>query len=173
MRPDFELVEFGPLTLRQWVELTGHEPAPFGRTTATLSFRAKDHHVGFRDSNGGLVAAVGATIVTLSVEDGEPFEVVGGGGLIVRRDLRGQGLSAPLTAALRELVVALGPDRAMIFCEPDLLDLHTRRGYTRIEAPIFVDQPGGRTQMPLPGMWRAIRPSSWPPGRVDLRGLPF
>ena len=173
MKGDFELVEFGPLSLRQWVELTGHEPAPFGRTTATLTFRPKEHHVGFRDPDGRLVAAVGATVVTVSIAGGEPLEVVGGGGLIVRRDLRGQGLSTPLTAALRTLVLGLGPDRAMIFCEPDLLALHTRRGYTRIDAPIFVDQPGGRIEMPLLGMWRPVRPCSWPPGRVDVHGLPF
>jgi GNAT superfamily N-acetyltransferase len=173
MKRDLELVEFGPLSLRQWVELTGHEPAPFGATTATLSFRAKDHHVGFRDTDGRLVAAVGATVVTVSAANGQPFEVVGGGGLIVRRELRGQGLSTALTAALRTLVLGLGPDRAMIFCEPDLLELHMRRGYTRIEAPIFVDQPDGRIEMPLLGMWRPVRPSAWPPGRIDVQGLPF
>jgi hypothetical protein len=173
MTSGLELVEFGALSLAQWVELTGHEPEPFGRTTAALAFRPKERHLGFRDGDGRLVAAVGATIATVVIEDCEPFDVVGVGALIVRKELRGQRLSQPLMDGLRTIMAGMGPDRAMLFCELIVLPLHAGRGYRQIPDPVWVDQPEGRLRMPLPAMWRPLRPSTWPPGRVDLQGLPF
>jgi hypothetical protein len=36
------------------------------------------------------------------------------------------------------------------------------------------DQPTGRIEMPMVTMWRPLRDAAkWPPGRIDVRGLPF
>lgn len=168
-----EFVELGALSLREWVEVTGRDGAPFGAATAGLTFRAKEHHVGVRDDDGRLVGVAGATIATVRVEGHEPFEVVGLGSLIVRGDMRGRGVGLPLMNRVRALGERLGPDRAMIFCDVGLTALYEERGYTGIPGPVWVDQPGGRIRMPLPAMWRAYRPAEWPPGRVDVCGLPF
>jgi hypothetical protein len=72
------------------------------------------------------------------------------------------------------LAEGLGPERAMLFCRPELVALYRRRGFVEIDAPVWVDQPGGRIEMPLAAMWRPLRAGAeWPPGRVDVRGLPF
>lgn len=168
-----ELVELGPLSVQDWLQLTGREREPFGATTAGLTFRPKDRHAAFRDRDGTLAAAVGATVATVRVGGGGPFEVVGIGGLIVRRDLRGRDLATPLMDRLRDMIDSLGPERAMLFCEEGLVAGYARRGYARIDAPVRVDQPGGRIEIPLRAMWRPLRPSTWPPGTVDLDGLPF
>ena len=93
--------------------------------------------------------------------------------LIVCEKMRGRGLSGPLMDRLKALVERLGPDRAMLFCEPRLMPLYARRGYEPITAPVWADQRRGLIEMPLPAMWRAVRPASWPAGVVRLRGLPF
>lgn len=161
------------LSLRDWVEVTGREQAPFGAASAGLTFRAKEHHVGVRDGQGRLAGVAGVTIARVRVDGHEPFDVVGLGALIVRRDLRGRGIGIPLMDRVRALAERLGPDRAMIFHDAGLAGLYERRGWLPITAPVWVDQPGGRIPMPIPAMWRAQRPADWPPGRVDVCGLPF
>jgi GNAT superfamily N-acetyltransferase len=175
VKPDgdgLELVRLGALPWRGWLELTGRDPAAFGAASAGLVYRDKEHHLVLRAPGGGFVGAIGLTLAEVSVGD-ERFSAVGMGSLIVRRDLRGRGLSGRLSAAARALAAGLGPDRAMLFCEPSLVALHASRGYAPIDAPVFVDQPSGRIAMPLPAMWRPIRPCEWPGGRVDVDGLPF
>jgi hypothetical protein len=73
-----------------------------------------------------------------------------------------------------ELGTRLGPDRAMLFCEPHLVALYLRRGYLEIDAEVWVEQPAGELLMPLTSMWRPLRPpAAWPAGTVRVRGLPF
>ena len=75
---------------------------------------------------------------------------------------------------LVELGAAAGPDRAMIFCRQELVDLYRRLDFRPIAAPVWADQPEGRIEMPMPAVWRPLREGArWPPGRVDVRGLPF
>jgi hypothetical protein len=67
-----------------------------------------------------------------------------------------------------------GPQHAMLFCRPELVGLYAQLGFREIEAPVWADQPGGRIEMPARAMWLALRDgAAWPPGRVDVRGLPF
>jgi GNAT superfamily N-acetyltransferase len=170
---DLELVEIGMVSRRDWLELTDRDPAAFGDVTAGLIYRDKELHVGWRGRDGRLVAVLGLTVATVDVGGREPFDVVGMGSFIVRRDFRGRGLSRALSVAARERAKLLGPDRAMLFCAPNAVDVHRRRGYLPIEAPVRVDQPDGRIDMPIPAMWRPIRPSDWPRGVVEVQGLPF
>ncbi|MGZ4334255.1 MAG: GNAT family N-acetyltransferase [Gaiellaceae bacterium] len=170
---ELRLADFGELPRREWLDLTCRDPAAFGSETAALIYRPKEHYVGWRTEAGRLVAVIGATIVTVQVEAGPPFSVVGIGSLIVHVDFRGRGLSTALSNRIWEIAAGLGPDRAMIFCERALLPLHTRRGYLPIDAQVRVDQPGGRIEMPIPAMWRPVGPSEWPSAPVDVHGLPF
>lgn len=168
-----EFVERYSPCLRDWIRLTGHNPNQFGPESSGLIYRPKDHHVGVRDDNGDLAALVGATIATVEVAGYGPFEVVGLGALIVREDMRGRGIARQLIGRMRAIIGELGPDRGMLFCEPSLMPLYARVGYAPISGQVRVDQPGGRVEMPMPAMWRALRPAEWPPGTVDLHGFPF
>ena len=59
----------------------------------------------------------------------------------------------------------------MRFCRRDLVRVYRRFGFVEITSPVWADQPGGRIEMPLVAMWRALRSGTrWPPGRVDVRG---
>jgi hypothetical protein len=62
----------------------------------------------------------------------------------------------------------------MLFCRLELVALYRRLEFVEITAPVWADQPSGRIEMPMAAMWRALCPGAeWPPGRVDVRGLPF
>ena len=169
-----QLVEFGALSVREWIDLTGREREAFGAQSAGVVWHAKERHVGLREPGGRLAAVAGATTADVEVDGAGAFPVVGLGGLIIRKDLRGQGLMPALMDALARLAESMGPDRAMIFCESHLIELYQRRGYSLIPDPVWVDQPDGRIEMPVAALWRPLRPAPpWPSGRVDLRTLPF
>jgi predicted GNAT family N-acyltransferase len=169
-----ELVELGALTDEDWAGLVDDEPEPFGPVGAGLEWRRKDRHVGLRAPDGRLVAVAGAEVATVDVEAAGRFEVVGVGSVIVTRSVRGRGLMSSLIAPLLRVAEGLGPDRAMLFCRPELVALYRGMGCVEIDAPVWADQPGGRIEMPLPAMWRPLRDGAqWPPGRVDVHGLPF
>jgi predicted N-acetyltransferase YhbS len=112
--------------------------------------------------------------VKVGREPSSSFQVAGLGGLIVTRSARGRGLARLLAARLLEIARELQAERAMLFCRPELVPLYIRLGFLTIEAPVWVDQPEGRVEMPMPAMWSALGgDAGWPPGRVDLLGEPF
>jgi predicted GNAT family N-acyltransferase len=170
-----ELVELGALSDEDWAELQDGEHEPFGPVGARLAWRPKDRHIGLRGPEGRLVAAAGAVIATVEVERAGSIDIVGLGSLIVTRSQRGSGLMSRVVEPLLRLAERMGPDRGMIFCRPDLVALYRRIAFIEITAPVWADQPEGRIEMPLAAMWRALRDDAaeWPPGRVDVHGLPF
>jgi predicted GNAT family N-acyltransferase len=171
---ELDLVELGQLTDREWTDLIDGEHEPFGPVGASLAWRPKDRHVALQAPDGRLVAAAGAVVATLKIEGEQRLEVVGIGSVMVTRLLRGQGLMSRLVEPLRRLAEGMGPDRAMLFCRPELVELYRGLGFAEITAPVWADQPQGRIEMPLVAMWQALRAGAeWPPGRVDVSGLPF
>ncbi len=169
-----QVVELGRLSMRDWAQLVEGEHEPFGGTCAGLEFRAKDHHIGIRDSEGTLVAAGGWSRVEVEVDGYGRFEVIGLGALIVRHDRRGAGLATPIMQRIRERTAQTGIPRRLLLCEPHLVELYTRWGYFPIDDPVWVQQPSGPVRWPLCAMWRAADPSvAWPPGVVRIQGPPF
>jgi predicted GNAT family N-acyltransferase len=169
-----QLVELAALSEQDWAELIAGEQAPWGETGEALQWRNKDRHVGLRTPDGRMAAAGGAVVVEVDVAGAAGFDVVGIGGVFVTSSLRGRGLTGRLLPMLLGLAETMGPERAMLFCRPELVTLYGRHGFTEITAAVWADQPGGRIEMPMRSMWRPLRPSAgWPSGRVDVHGLPF
>jgi predicted N-acetyltransferase YhbS len=154
-----EVLDRGPLSDAQRAQLEGDEHDPFDAAGVTLEFRAKERHVALAD-NGRLVASTGLTRADVEVS-GERFEVVGIGGVIVVAARRGQGLARAVLEHALERARAMGPPFALLFCHADRAGLYKRLGFSVIEAPVTVEQPGG------------VQPRRWPRGPVTVHGLPF
>ena len=96
------------------------------------------------------------------------------GGVFVTAPERGRGLVWQLLQRLLEIAADMGPERAMLFCRPQLTGLYGKLGFAEIPGPTWVRQPDGAVEFPLRTMWRPLREGvGWPPGRVDVLGLPF
>ncbi len=168
------MVELDRLSEPRWEELVAGEPEPFGGIGETLSWREKTRNIGVREDDGRLVAAAGAVLANVKVGGEVSFPVVGLGGLLVTRTARGHGLARLLCARLLEIAHEFDVQRAMLFCMPKLMPLYSEMGFVVIDAPVWVDQPEGRIEMPMPAMWSALQGSAgWPSGRVELIGEPF
>jgi GNAT superfamily N-acetyltransferase len=169
-----EVVEIGALSEGDWEEVLDGEEQPFGVLDTHLQWLEKDRNLLLRAPEGRLLGVAGATVVEVDVEGHGAFEVVGMGGLVVTRSARGHGLMSRLLDPLLDLARSMGPNRAMLFCRPELVAIYARSAFIEIDAPVWVDQPGGRVGMPMPAMSLALHTHDpWPPGRVDVHGLPF
>jgi hypothetical protein len=89
-------VELDEVTGRQWCELVGDEPEPWGGVAEGMVWREKQRHVGIRAPDGRLVALAGAVRADVEVDGAPIFQVLGIGGVFVARSARGRGLTATL-----------------------------------------------------------------------------
>jgi GNAT superfamily N-acetyltransferase len=168
------VVDLDSVSESYWEELAAGEPEPFGGVGGTLTWREKTRNIGIREDDGRLVAAAGAVLAEVEVGQEPPFQVVGLGGLIVTRTARGRGLARVLSVRLLEIAREFEVKRAMLFCMPELMSRYEELGFAPIDAPVWVDQPGGRVEMPMRAMWASLGEGvGWPPGRVELVGEPF
>lgn len=168
------LVELDRASEPFWDELVAGEDEPFGDIGAKLVWREKTRNVGVREDDGRLVAAAGVVLAEVKVGVEPPFQVAGLGGLLVTRSARGRGLARLLFPHLLELAGELEVQRAMLFCLPKLMPLYGQFGFAAIHAPVWVDQPEGRVEMPMQTMWKALGgDAGWPSGSVELLGEPF
>jgi GNAT superfamily N-acetyltransferase len=169
-----DVIEIAAPSAAEQAALIDGEREPWGPLGERLRWREKDRRVGIRAGDGRLLATAGAVLAEVSIERRGRFQVVGLGGLFVTRRARGTGLLERLVGPLIEIAAAMGPEVAMLFCRPELVERYRDHGFVEIAAPVWVDQPEGRVEMPLCSMWRALRDGAgWPPGRVDVHGLPF
>jgi predicted GNAT family N-acyltransferase len=169
-----KLVELDRVGEQQWRELIGEEREPWGGLAEDLVWADKQRHVGIRAPDGRLLAVAGAVLADVAVEGAGQFPVLGIGGVFVARSARGRGFVAPLVERLLAPAAEVGPERAMLFCRAHVRGLYRKLGFEELRASVWAEQPSGRIEMPLRAMWRALRGGvTWPPGRVDVRGLPF
>jgi GNAT superfamily N-acetyltransferase len=171
---DVELIEFGPLSESQRVELEGDEVDPWSAAGNRLSWRPKEQHVGLRGPDGRLVASAGLVLAEIEVDGAAVIPVVGLGGVIVAAAHRGQGLASRVLTEAIARAATMGPALMILFCHRDRAGLYARHGFTEVRPPVLVDQPGGRAEMTQVTMWRALQDGgTLPEGSVSVRGLPF
>jgi predicted GNAT family N-acyltransferase len=169
-----EVVVFGPLSDSQRAELEAGEEDPFDGAGNTLAFRPKDQHVALRQADGRLIASTGFVLAELRVDEGPPVPFVGIGGVFVTAERRGQGLGNRILEEALRFGGMLGPDFALLFCHRDRSGLYLRHGFTEVEPPVLVEQPGGQAEIPLVTMWRPLGEGPTPsPGRLSVGSLPF
>ncbi len=168
-----ELERLAGISEDMWAELIAGEHEPFGGIGEGLHWREKPINVGLRDGDGRLLAAGGVVVAQLRAGQA-PLEVVGLGGVIVTPSARGHGLARTLVTALLAAAAELGPERTMLFCLPRLIPFYAGFGFAEIDAPVRAAQPGGRIEVPLSSMWKALHGEpAWPPGAIELAGEPF
>jgi GNAT superfamily N-acetyltransferase len=162
------------VTDEDWEQILGDEEDPWGNAANPMTWSDKDRQVATRDAQGRMLSVAASATVPVRVEGHGEFEVLGIGGVFVRRDQRGRGLARDAVEAILALGSARPVERAMLFCLPDRMGLYEKFDFRKIHDPVWADQPDGRVRMGLEAMWKPLVPGvGWPPGRVDVIGLPF
>lgn len=67
----------------------------------------------------------------------------------------------------------LDADFGHLFCVSSLVPYYGRFGWLRVEGPAHIQAPWGPAIFPEETMVLPLRGTTWPPGEMDLKGLPW
>ena len=169
------LAEMEVMTSSDWDELVAGEHQPFGGVGEELTWRSKDRYVGVRDDEGRLLAAAGVVRADVRVAGGDPFPVMGIGGVIVTQAARGRGLGRTVIEGVIDLAQRTDVERAMLFCLPRNTTLYEKFGFVELPGPARARQARGVIVVPMRVMWAPLQPGvQWPgTGELEVLGEPF
>ena len=152
--------------------LSGGDDDPAQVSSLGLVWLPKTHHL-LVCRDGTVVAHVGFVLQTVFVE-ARSIRVAGIGGVLTRRDCRGQGLGAIGMKAVEDLIrrERMAPF-GMLFCREQLQSWYERMGWSLVPEPVWFDQPQGVRQSPMVVMVKCFNGEDWPAGEVRIRSLPW
>jgi len=107
---------------------------------------------------------------------GQSVNAGGVSGVMTRPAWRRRGFASEgLRAAGAFLRDPLRVDFGLLICDPALAPFYGRAGWRAVAAPLTFDQPDGPTSFDEPTAILILpcRRSNWPPGPINLRGLPW
>ena len=144
----------------------------FGEQEDKYLWAKPDWHLLVRH-DGRPACHVAITKRTASV-DGKAVALAGIGGLMTPPEWRRCGLATTaMRHAARFIDEKLCVDFGLLLCGEALAPFYERLDWRRIDAPVFFEQPGGTLRWDECAMVLPCREQDWPPGGVDLRGLPW
>lgn len=138
----------------------------------SLRWRPKDPRFLLYDS-GELVSHAGI-LKHVVIVSGEPVPVAGLGGVVTVPDAQRKGFARRLVQhAMRFAESEWKVDAGLLFCRPQMVAYYESLGWQIVEAPVMIEQPGGRIASPLSVMVLAFGRMVWPTGSVELQSLPW
>jgi predicted GNAT family N-acyltransferase len=137
-----------------------------------LDWQPKTHHV-LVLKDGAPVAHTGLVLNTITIED-RSLQVAGIGGVLTRPCCRGQGLGRMGMQAAEDFVRQRQLAQfGMLFCREEMRAWYERLGWSQVTSLVWMDQPAGVRQSPMPVMVKSFGAENWPPGTVRLGCFPW
>lgn len=111
---------------------------------------------------------------TIAVGDAD-VHVAGIRSVMTLPEMRGRGVaSAAMRRAAEHIEREMLDARfGVLFCLDIRVPLYRGVGWEVVDVPTFMDQPEGRTRSTINTMVKSFRGEPWPPGEIDIRGLPW
>ena len=105
---------------------------------------------------------------------GQRLRVGGIGGVMTLAEWRHRGLaSATLRCAAEFMRGKLRVESALLLCRDEVALVYAKLGWTEDQGPTTFEQPAGRATYPRRTMVLIFGETTWPPGPIDLCGLPW
>ena len=106
--------------------------------------------------------------------DNQPVAVAGISGVITRPRWRGRNIaSLVLQQAAAFIKDKLNLEFGLLLCRQQVAPVYKKLGWKIVKGPTLFSQPGGQKMFPNLTMVLECGENSWPPGAIDLRGLPW
>ncbi|MDI6871554.1 MAG: GNAT family N-acetyltransferase [Bacillota bacterium] len=173
MKPGIEVRLKDGMTEEEWRRLVGWSDDPFRIASYRYVWEPKRWRI-LVCVEGEPVSHVGVTPQRMVKVGEEPVLVGGIGGVVTLPQYRGQGFARlALREAMRFLRDELGVDFGLLLCREELVPFYAAQGWKRVPPPVLIEQPRGKVPLGLEAMALALREKPWPPGALDLCGLPF
>ena len=137
-----------------------------------LQWQPKVHNVLILE-DGRTVSHAGLVKRTIKVGE-RPVQVAGIGGVLTRPDCRGRGFGEMAVQKAQELALEyMLVNFALLFCRPAMRIWYERLGWSPLLVQVWIDQPQGTIQAPLPTMVKCLSQETWPGGAVRIGCLPW
>lgn len=105
---------------------------------------------------------------------GAGMRVGGIGGVITKPEWRLHGIArALLTRSATFIRDELGVEFAMLLCRREVAPVYAKLGWLRVDGQTVFMQPSGMATYPRDTMVLRFTERQWPPGTIDMRGLPW
>ena len=144
----------------------------WGLTDFHYQWSEADWHVMVR-VDGALVSYL-AIVERVGAVNDQPAKLGGVGGVATLPEWRGRGLaSAAMEKAAAFMEVELGVEFGLLLVDEATAPFSRRLGWELVPGPLMFDQPGGKATFPELTMVLPFAGRKWPPGTIDLRGLPW
>ena len=123
--------------------------------------------------DGLAVSHVGIVERTGTV-NGQPVKLGGIGGVATLPEYRRQGYARfALETASTFMRGGLGVEFGLLICDHKMVPYYRRLGWHVVEGPLQFAQPKGQVTFTEPVMILPCNKHDWPPGVIDLCGLPW
>ncbi len=123
--------------------------------------------------DGRCVSQVGIVERTGTV-NGQPVKLGGIGGVATLLEWRRRGLAQrAMERAAQFLRDGLGVEFGLLICDQHMLPYYRKLDWQVVEGPLTFDQPQGKVTFPDVTMILPCTKKDWPPGVIDLCGLPW
>ena len=144
----------------------------FGIEDANYRWRAKDYH--FVTEEGGRPLSHVGLVKTKVSAGGREVWVGGIGAVVTVPEAQGRRhVHEAMRRAAVFMCAELGVEFGMLFCLPRLAPFYARQGWQMVEEEVEIEQPDGKVVWPYHVMVLPCGGRTWPPGRVEVGGLPW
>lgn len=144
----------------------------FGMQSFKLEWRKKDLHFTLY-LEGRASSHVGTLIHTVTVAS-RKIVICGIGAVVTRGDAQKKGLARlVLGQALNWARESSEAEFGFLFCRPPLVPFYESMRWQLLKERVLIRQPSGEIESPIPAMVLPLRETEWPPGEVQLGGLPW
>jgi ribosomal protein S18 acetylase RimI-like enzyme len=131
-----------------------------------------DWHVMVR-VDGALVSYL-AIVERVGAVNGQPVKLGGIGGVATLPEWHGRGLASDaMEKATAFMDKKLGVEFGLLLVDEATEPFYRRLGWELVPGPLVFDQPGGKVTWHELTMVLPFGEREWPPGTIDLRGLPW
>jgi aminoglycoside 2'-N-acetyltransferase I len=100
---------------------------------------------------------------------------VGGiGGVATKPQFRHRAVASTLLSRAAEFMKnKLDAEFGFLLCRPEVSPVYAKTRWNRVEGPTTFSQPGGSETYPYYTMILPLAGKDWPPGPIDMLGLPW
>ncbi|MBN2388156.1 MAG: GNAT family N-acetyltransferase [Anaerolineales bacterium] len=123
--------------------------------------------------DGELVSHLGIVVREASV-GGQPVRLGGVGHVATKVEWRKRGFaSAAMQTAQAYLCEPLAVDFGLVMCNDEMVSYYEKFGWERVADSLLAEQQGRKKAFAYPVLTLQVNGGKWPPGEIDLCGLPW
>ena len=144
----------------------------FSEDPDDLQWSTDDWHVMVR-VDGQVVSRL-EIVERVGAVNGQPVKLGGIGGVATLPEYRRRGLAqAAMETAAWFIQDKLKVEFGLLVCSEKMIPYYGKLGWRVVEGPMVFDQPNGKVTFTDVTMVLPCNAKEWPPGTIDLCGLPW